>query len=288
MQTLGIAQATYYQWRSRLRKYGDEWVNGELITRAIRFTDMSVESTHYQIVDMSLRFPNMSLKQLVLVLKVEFGIQAISSSTVHNILSMYGMGKRAQRAAELHRYFLDGLNLSAEQELLIESIDPMVRWKLGKGRLPGEVITQDVLRFHHTSPFGTAAMSIVVDTLTGLAFACFPESTQFELTTDCARIAIEELKRRGNVIKVIYIDSGSDFGKGKAQHPYTQLLIKHRIESRVIKSPTKRQNPCMQDVWHVLRRFLCEGGVAEPEKYRNCLAQLNPLIKEFLDKNYNA
>lgn len=288
MLALGIAQSTYYKWKARFEEYGFHWVNGEPITRSIRFADLTLESTHKQIVELSLQYPTLGPKVLATIFIVEYNSPIISPSTIHNILTKYNLGNRARRATELHRRFLEGESLTLLQERLVETIDPLVSWQSEKGRQTGEILTQDVYRFHHSSPFGTAPISIVVDTFSGIAFACFIESTRVELTTDCARMAIERFKQSGHMIKDMYVDSGHDFGKYNTQHPYLKLLRKHNIERVVIRPRTNRRNPYLLDVWYELRRFLCEGGIAEPEKYRNSLSKLNPLIKEFLDSSYNA
>jgi len=64
MLTFGIAQSTYYQWNARLRKYGDEWVDGKSITRAKRISRSTIEATHDNIVELSLLYPTLGPKQL--------------------------------------------------------------------------------------------------------------------------------------------------------------------------------------------------------------------------------
>lgn len=103
MRTLGIAQSTYYKWKAQLGEYGLQWVNGEPINNSKWFTNLTVESTHKQIVEFSLLYPTLGPIALAVKIAMDHGFPLISSSAIHNILSKQNLGNRARRAAELLR-----------------------------------------------------------------------------------------------------------------------------------------------------------------------------------------
>lgn len=286
MNELGISEATYYGWREKWREGGERWVIGERLTRAVRLLATTARTSRREIVELSLQYPSCGPKKLTEMLRRARGYNG-TPSTVHGILTQAGLATKQNRVDKLHEKFLKGDPLSEQQRRVVETFDPTVRRKAAKGQGVGDVLTQDVRRFERSSPFGTAQISIVVDTFSGLAFACFAESSDEELASDCLQIAIDELKRRDAVINTIWIDSGYEFGHGRSGHPYTELLRQHKIERRYIETTSSRPNPHVVEVWKDLRNFLCKGGIAEPEKFRECLWKLNPVIREFLDANWN-
>lgn len=266
---------------------GESWIDRGRVTRSVRLTATTAKTSRKEIAELSLEHPSWGPKRIAAQLKQSRGYGG-SPSTVHNILARVKLGTKTERAAELDRRQLAGAILSEEQQRSVQIFSPLAGWKWDVGTRLGEILTQDVHRFHHSSPFGTAPISVVADTFTGWAFVCFTDLTRVALTTDCARKAIEELKRTGNEVRAMYIDSDSDFGGGRALHPYTTLLREHKIARRVIEWPSNRPNPCVVDVLDHVRRFLCEGGVAKPEQYRESLWKLNPIIREFLDTTWNS
>jgi hypothetical protein len=206
------------------------------------------------------------------------------------VLLKAGVGKRNQRASMLHQRYLQGKTLTDSQLRLIETIDPLVFSKVAKGNYFGEVLSEDVLRFHHSSPFGTAPPGIIVDTFSGIAFSCFPKVSLDNLATECLQLGIKEFSDRGGKFKSMYIDNGWEFGRGKnkSNSQFIHALKANKIKCLYMNLPQNRQNPFVIDVWHELRNFLCNGGISEPEQYRHSLFKLNPIIKEHLDKNYNS
>lgn len=285
MGTLGIAQATYYKWKGRLRESGDQWVNGEPIVRTI-FSGETIESTHERIVELSLLYPKMGPEKLVWKL-MEYGFPMMSSSTIHNILSKKSTGNRDQRAAELHRRFLTGLSLTPQQERVVEQIDPLVRWKDEKGRCAGEILTQDIIHLHHSSPLRAAAISIVVDTFDGAAFACFPNGrSESGIAVACAHEAIKDRTERGCIVQYMYTDKGYEFGRKERNHCYNEFLKSHGVVHRFVAQADNRRNPYASVVWVELRKFLFDGGVPNLASYRGRVHQLNPVIQEFLNMKF--
>jgi transposase len=284
---LGIATSTYYKWRQKWVELGEQWVSGKRVTRAVRLSDATDQESRSEIVAMSLQYPDLGPKKLCQILKQSRGYTG-SHSSVHNILAAEQFGTRKSRVDELYRQLKAGENLSDEQIRVVEGSYPMARFKWPKGSSPGDVLIQDVVRFHHSSPFGSARMSIAVDTCSGYAFACFNESSTSDLATDCARLAIEQIKqryRRG--ISVIYTDKDTDFGINNYRHAYTTLLRVQRIHWREVDWPTRRPNPYVADVWDFLRTLLCSGDLRNPEQYRNTLWTLNLLVQGNLDAHWN-
>lgn len=287
MRTLGIADSTYYKWKGQLRQHGDTWINGEPITRAICFAGKTVKSTYEQIMEFCLKHPAIGPKQLRWEIAGTDMGQMISASTLHKILRSYGLGTRNQRAAELYKRFLKGMSLTRLQVEFVERVYPIVRWKSAKGRRAGEILTQDTVKLHHASPVGVAAISIVVDTFNSAAFAKFPSRGEIRcLEVECASEVIEEHIRMGRIVRTMYTDMGHEFGRKHPGHVYGKLLAKCKIRHRLIDQQGTKRNPFVQVVWADLREFLFGGGVSNPASYRGRLHELNPMIREFLDKKY--
>lgn len=288
MRRLGIAQATYYQWHARLRKYKERWVNGEQITRAIRIPKLTVEATHDAIQEFSLQHPTLGPKQLALELVLSSTVpERISASTIHSILQKRHLSQRSERAAELHRQYLAGKNpLTTLQNGFVEQVYPMIRWKGAMGRCAGEVLTHDIVTLHHSNPLGVADVSIIVDTFDSSAFARFLDGSGWNVAVEGAREAIEYSKAKGYFVQYMYTDRGHEFGRRNSGHRYNKYLKGYGIVHRLIDPPDNRRNPFAKEVWAELEKFLFRGGVANPASYRGRVHELNPVIRGFLDKRF--
>ncbi|MEI8363389.1 MAG: hypothetical protein WCG35_09250 [Betaproteobacteria bacterium] len=289
MITFGIAQSTFYQWNARLRKYGDQWIDGKPITRAKRIGRSTLEVTHEKIVELSLLHPTFGPKQLVDILNSTKDYPVMSSSTVHNILSAKKLSTRSLRALELHRRFTNdkNLKLTFQQERLIETIDPLAFCRSWAGRRSGEKLTQDVISLLPRSLFGKGMLSIVVDTFDGVAFAAFYSNcARGDVSIFGVNDAIEELLDRVGKIDYMYTDKGYEFGEKYKAHPYNESLRAWGINHRLISQAGTKRNPYIEKVWVELQEFLINGGVTDLQSYRGRLHVLNPIIKKYLNERY--
>ena len=287
MLTFGIAQSTYYQWISRLRKYDNEWIDEKPITRAKRIAWSTVDATHDKIVELSLRYPTLGPKQLANIVSSMSDYPKMSSSTIHNILTKKGFATRLLRAVELHRRFTSdkSLKLTLQQEQLVTTIDPLAFCRHWAGKSSGAVLTQDVIWLLPRSLFGKGMLSIVVDTFDGVAFAAF--------YSNCARVsvsiigvteAIDELLERVGKIEYMFTDKGHEFGKKYKAHPYNEFLKGWNITHSLISGTGTKRNPYIEKVWGELQEFLINGGVADLQNYKGRLHELNPIIKKYLNE----
>jgi len=287
MLTFGIAQSTYYQWIARLRKYGDEWVDGKVITRAKRIARSTIEATHDKIVELSLLYPALGPKQLANKVSSIRDCPEMSSSTIHNILTKKGFATRLLRAVELHRRFTSDKSMepTPQQKRLVETIDPLAFCRDWAGKSSGEILTQDVIWLLPRSLFGKGMLSIVVDTFDGVAFAAF--------YSNCARAdvsimgvtdAINELLERVGRTDYMFTDKGHEFGEKYKAHPYNKLLSYWGITHRLINGAGTKRNPYAEKVWGELQEFLINGGVVDLQSYKGRLHELNPIIKKYLNE----
>lgn len=286
MRAIGIEQSTYYQWHARLRKYGDQWLNGEPITRAKRIPGSTIDSTHNRIVELSLLYPTLGPKQLADIVNSTKDYPVMSSSTIHNILSNKKLSTRSLRALELHRRFATdkSLELSQQQERLIETIDPLAFCRFLAGSRSGEVLTQDVIYLLPRSIFGKGMLSIVVDTFDGVAFASFYSNcSRGDFPVFGIRDAIDELFDRVGVIEYMYTDNGHEFGQKYIGHPYKRFLGSLDIVHRLVSRTGTKRNPYIEKVWVELQEFLLNGGVSDLQSYKGRLHELNPIIRKYLN-----
>lgn len=281
MVALTISISAFYKWKERFLEYGDQWVRGEPITKAICLPFSTAKTTRKEIVELSLSHPSWGAERLSKQIQLDRGCR-ISRSTIYNILAEKKLATRRERAKALYEKHLTGVELTPLQRDVVRClVEPVAFWKGSIGKRAGCSLTQGIIRTHRTSPLGITRLHVVVDTYDKRAFAMFPTGNAQHDALECLLEAIKAFGASPATISEIFTDAGYDFEKLSGR-PYADFLRESRISHRWHGTTANRQNPMAKSVWKRLKPFLFEDNYARCLHHKDSPEGLNSIIKEFL------
>lgn len=229
---LGIAESTFYKWRQRWLQYGDAWVRGAPITKAVHLPMTTARTSRREILDLCLAMPTSSVRSIAKQLHSDRLVR-IAPSTISNLLIKANLNTRQLRAEELHRRHLRGEKLSPiQRDLVRKSVDPTIAWKGDVATHPGRILAQGVVRTHRASPLGVTPLYVVVDTFDRLAFAMFPAERGPIGQIECLKQAIHEFGCDLKDVRAVFSDPGDEYmscGEGSSYH---RFLLNNKITHR--------------------------------------------------------
>lgn len=215
-----------------------------------------------RIVALSLEHPAWGCVRLSEHLKLD-GV-SVSSPTIQNILSKQGMASKFDRLLKLEEQVATApLELSAEQLLQLEKVNPCYRERHVESSRPGELLAQDTFFVGHFKGVGKVYLHTVVDTYGSYAFGFLhtskvPEAAVAVLHNDALPFYAERSLRVGAVLT----DNGREFC-GTETHPFELYLALSEIEHRRIKVRHPQTNGFVERFHRTVKEEFFEVALRE-------------------------
>ncbi|WP_404827004.1 hypothetical protein [Ferribacterium limneticum] len=281
---LGIAESTFYKWRQRWLQYGNGWVRGEPITKAVHLPMTTGRTSRREILDLCLAMPTSSARSISKQLHSD-RLKLVAPSTISNLLIESKLNTRQLRAEELHRRYLRGGTLSQiQRDLVRKCVDPTIAWKGDVATRSGRILAQGIVRTHRASPLGVTPLYVVVDTFDRRAFAMFPAERGPSGQIECLKRAIDEFGCDLKDVLAVFSDPSDEYMSCGEASSYHRFLLKNKIAHRIHPTTGNKRNPMAWQVWRSLKPFLFAENRHLCELHKDEPARLNSLVAEFLAK----
>ncbi len=187
-----------------------------------------------KIISLSLEHPGWGCVRLADELK-SFNIN-ISSPTIQKILIKNEMGNKNERLFKLEEKVLnEQFNLSKEQIVLMEKVNPCFRERAHESSRPGETLVQDALMIGILKNVGKVYLQSIVDTYSSYAFGFL----HIGKSPDCAVAILHNdvipfYKKLGVRIQTIITNNGREYC-GTENHHFELYLILNELRHQRIK-----------------------------------------------------
>ena len=229
----GMTRTQFYEYKRRFELQGLEGLK-DLPPIHKSHPQTTPPETVERIVALSLEHPAWGCVRLAEYLKLE-GI-SVSSPTIQSILIKQGMASKFDRLLKLEeRAATDPIELTTEQLLQLEKVNPCYRERHVESSRPGELLSQDTFFVGHFKGVGKVYLHTVVDTYGSYAFGFLhtskvPEAAVAVLHND----VLPFYQERGIPVEKVLTDNGREFC-GTDAHPYELYLALNDIAHKHTK-----------------------------------------------------
>src|SRR5579884_4086893 len=229
----GMTRTQFYEYKRRFELQGLEGLQ-DLPPIHKSHPQTTPPETVERVVALSLEHPAWGCVRLAEYLKLE-GI-SVSSPTIQSILIKQGMASKFDRLLKLEeRAATDPIELTTEQLLQLEKVNPCYRERHVESSRPGELLSQDTFFVGHFKGVGKVYLHTVVDTYGSYAFGFLhtskvPEAAVAVLHND----VLPFYQERGIPVEKVLTDNGREFC-GTDAHPYELYLALNDIAHKHTK-----------------------------------------------------
>lgn len=257
----GMTRTQFYDYKRRFELQGVEGLK-DLPPIHKSHPQATPPETVERIVALSLEHPAWGCVRLSEHLKLA-GV-SVSSPTIQNILIKQGMASKFDRLLKLEEQVaLEPLELSVEQVLQLEKVNPCYRERHVESSRPGELLAQDTFFVGHFKGVGKVYLHTVVDTYGSYAFGFLhtskvPEAAVAVLYND----ALPFYQERGIPVGAVLTDNGREFC-GTETHPFELYLALSEIEHRRIKVRHPQTNGFVERFHRTVKEEFFEVALRE-------------------------
>ena len=257
----GMTRTQFYDYKRRFELQGLEGLK-DLPPIHKSHPQTTPPETVECIVALSLEHPAWGCVRLSEHLKLA-GI-SVSSPTIQNILIKQGMASKFDRLLKLEEQVAtEPLELSVEQLLQLEKVNPCYRERHVESSRPGDLLAQDTFFVGHFKGVGKVYLHTVVDTYGSYAFGFLhtskvPEAAVAVLHNDALPFYAERSLRVGAVLT----DNGREFC-GTETHPFELYLALNEIEHRRIKVRHPQTNGFVERFHRTVKEEFFEVALRE-------------------------
>lgn len=226
----GCHRSSFYEWKRRFELHGFEGLKN--LSRSNRTHPQTTPDVVVErIKQLALVHPASGCNRHQATLASE-GIR-ISAITIQKILNDNGLGSRIERWLVLEtRHFEEGIEITPEQTMFLEKMNPCFRERHIRPVAPGEILAADTIFVGTLWPVGKVYLHAVVDTFCSYSFGFLHTSRKPEAAVALLRSDVLPFYRDlGLDVKAVFTDSGREFC-GDIDHPYELYLHLNGIEHR--------------------------------------------------------
>lgn len=215
-----------------------------------------------RILALSLQHPAWGCVRLSERLKLD-GV-SVSSPTIQNLLIKHGLASKFERLLKLEEQAAaEPIELSPEQLLQLEKVNPCYRERHVESGRPGELLAQDTFFVGSFKGVGKVYLHTVVDTYGSYAFGFLhtskvPEAAVAVLHND----ALPFYAERGLRVERVLTDNGREFC-GTETHPYELYLALTGIEHRRTKVRHPQTNGFVERFHRTVKEEFFEVALRE-------------------------
>lgn len=257
----GMTRTQFYDYKRRFELQGIEGLKDLPPIHKTHPQTTPPEAVE-RILALSLAHPAWGCVRLSERLKLD-GV-SVSSPTIQNILIKHGMASKFDRLLKLQEQVaVEPIELSAEQLLQLEKVNPCYRERHVESSRPGELLAQDTFFVGHFKGVGKVYLHTVVDTYGSYAFGFLhtskvPEAAVAVLHND----ALPFYAERGLAVEKVLTDNGREFC-GTEAHPFELYLALTDIEHRRTKVRHPQTNGFVERFHRTVKEEFFEVALRE-------------------------
>jgi len=257
----GMTRTQFYDYKRRFELQGLEGLK-DLPPIHKSHPQTTLPEVVERIVALSLAHPAWGCVRLSEHLKLD-GV-SVSSPTIQNILIKHGMASKFDRLLKLQEQIAtEPFELSAEQIVQIEKVNPCYRERHIESSRPGELLAQDTFYVGQFKGVGKVYLHSIVDTYGSYAFGFLhtskvPEAAVAALHND----ALPFYQERGIPVAAVLTDNGREFC-GTPTHPFELYLALTELEHRRTKVRHPQTNGFVERFHRTVKEEFFEVALRE-------------------------
>jgi transposase InsO family protein len=257
----GMTRTQFYDYKRRFELQGLEGLK-DLPPIHKSHPQTTLPEVVERIVALSLAHPAWGCVRLSERLKLD-GV-SVSSPTIQNILIKHGMASKFDRLLKLQEQIAtEPFELSAEQIVQIEKVNPCYRERHIESSRPGELLAQDTFYVGQFKGVGKVYLHSIVDTYGSYAFGFLhtskvPEAAVAALHND----ALPFYQARGIPVAAVLTDNGREFC-GTPTHPFELYLALTELEHRRTKVRHPQTNGFVERFHRTVKEEFFEVALRE-------------------------
>jgi len=257
----GMTRTQFYDYKRRFELQGLEGLK-DLPPIHKSHPQTTLPEVVERIVALSLAHPAWGCVRLSEHLKLD-GV-SVSSPTIQNILIKHGMASKLDRLLKLQEQIAtEPFELSAEQIVQIEKVNPCYRERHIESSRPGELLAQDTFYVGQFKGVGKVYLHSIVDTYGSYAFGFLhtskvPEAAVAALHND----ALPFYQERGIPVAAVLTDNGREFC-GTPTHPFELYLALTELEHRRTKVRHPQTNGFVERFHRTVKEEFFEVALRE-------------------------
>jgi transposase InsO family protein len=236
----GIDRTSFYDWKRRFQLEGLDGLK-DLPPIAKSHPMTTAPEVVARIEELALEHPAHGCNKIEATLALEG--RRVSAITVQKILNDRGLGSRHERWLALERRNADQvIELTPEQAVFLEKLNPCFRERHVESERPGELLSQDTFMVGTLKGIGRVHLHAVVDTHGSYAFGFLHVSKQPEAAVAVLHNDVLPFYAKlGLPVGAVLTDNGREFC-GTERHPYELYLALNDVEHRRTKVRSPRTN----------------------------------------------